>query len=246
MEEEQVERKTVSRETPRFSSEMDKTGKLSWRETQCKAGIWGSGWLSGESARLFRTVWSYMINLFVDHGYTEMMIYGENEHFPAILKLTLHGKKEEFSLDELPVKYICHQSGYKAMVQAVFQEEQASDWLEAISNDLEQFLFQMNVPYRSTRLDSQENQEGKGVWRIDVWLPERQEYLELCRIGCSQQDNSGFLKLENNKNLWAGKIEDISGRNLFLAVIENGYNRQEGGIRIPSVLIPYMMEEWIP
>lgn len=212
--------------------------KRSWAEARCSLGIWKSGYLLGDSAKLFRSIWDYLFNEFTLHGYTEIILNSETEPFPAVLRLG-------FSSDALPIKYICQKPGYFAEIQAVFQEKEAAEWIGNISGDLERFLFQLNVPFRSARLDPQkQNALGNGQWRLDMWMPEKQEYLEFCRIGCSKQNDFEFQERDNVRGLWTGKVENISGKNLFAAVSENGYDPKKG-IQVPSVLIPYMMMEWI-
>lgn len=231
----------VPRETYTPSVEID----VPWNKAGCSLGIWRSGWISGPSAKLFRSIWDSLMNEFSTHGYTELVVNGEANQFSAFLKWILCVEEQEFS-SKLPIQYISQETKYHAAIQAVFQENKADEWLEKTSADLERFLFQMNVPYRMIRLEPKElGEKFRSQWRMDLWMPEKQEYLELCQIGCAKQDWMEFGKSDKLKNIWIGKVEELSGYTLFMAVAENNYNKK-GKIKVPSVLVPYMMTEWIP
>ncbi len=236
----------VSRETSTPSVERPEDGAdVPWRKAGCNLGIWRSGWISGPSAKLFRSVWDSLMNEFSTHGYTELVINGEPNQFSAFLKWILYAE-EKGAGSKLPIQYISQERKYYATIQAVFQENKADEWLERTSADLERFLFQMNVPYRMIRQEPKAlGGKSHSQWRMDLWMPEKQEYLELCNIGCMKQNLLEFDKLDKLKDIWIGKVEELSGYTLFTAVAENNYDKK-GRIKIPSVLVPYMMTEWIP
>lgn len=236
----------VSHETSAASAEGAVENKyVSWKEAMCRLGVWNSGWIFGPSARLFRSIWDSLINEFSSHGYTELILNGESNQFSDFLKWMLYAEEKGLDSNKLPIQYICQQSKYSASVQAVFKEENAEEWIEKTSADMERFLFQLNVPYRINREPQTADGGFRSQWRLDLWLPEEQEYLELCSIGCEKQDLFKFHTVDTFENIWIGKIEELSGRNLFLAVAENGYDKM-GRIKIPAILVPYMMAEWIP
>jgi len=242
----QVKTGKVSRETSAPSvDESGESKKISWKEASCRLGVWRSGCISGPSARLFRSIWGSLINEFSAHGYTELILTTESSQFSAFLKWILCAEENCLDYNKLPIQYICQESGYRASIQAVLKEDNAEKWLEKTSADLERFLFQLNVPYRTNREPQTTDDKSQSQWRLDLWLPEEQEYLELCRIGCSRQDLFEFHAQGSLENIWIGRVEGLTGRNLFTAVAENGYD-QKGGIKIPAILIPYMMAEWIP
>ena len=219
--------------------------QISWQDAAQRLGIWKSGWLSGPGAKLFRAVWTRLMDEFSARGYTEMMMNGESNTYPAYLKLLLN-REELPDRSMLPVQYICQKEGYKASIHAALLEKGAADWVETVSADLERFLFQMNVPYRIIKLEQSGGEAGiRYQWRLDLWLPVEGTYTELCRIGCGPQSEWNDDSAEFYGTLWAGRAEEIAGSQLFLAVAENGYD-QRGGIRIPAVLVPYMAAEWIP
>lgn len=218
---------------------------ISWKDAGQRLGIWNSGWLSGSGAKLFRAVWARLMDEFSTRRYTEMMMNGESKAYPAFLKLLLN-KEEIPDRSLLPVQYICQQEDHKASIHAVFPEKGAADWIETVSADLERFLFQMNVPYRIVKLEQTGAEAGiRYQWRLDMWFPVEEMYTELCRIGCSPQNEWNDERAGYYGPLWVGRVEGLSGNRLFLAVAENGYD-QRGRIRIPSVLVPYMAAEWIP
>jgi hypothetical protein len=236
----------VSCETSTPSVEKFEDGlNIPWKMAGCNLGIWRSGWISGPSAKLFRAVWDSLMNEFSTHGYTELVINGETNQFSAFLKWILYAE-EQGTCSKLPIQYISQEKKYFATIQAVFQEDKADEWLEKTSADLERFLFQMNVPYRMIRQDPKPlGEKFRSQWRMDLWMPEKQEYLELCIIRCMKQDLLEFDKTDKLKNIWIGKVEEMSGYTLFNAVAENNYDKK-GRIKVPSVLVPYMMAEWIP
>lgn len=193
------------------------TEGTSWNDVRKKLGI-GDGCLSGPGAKLFRGIWNRFLDECSFHGYTEIIAVGDG----PVQREGISGA------------CICHSEGYRAFLWEDFPGEEAEDWMQKVSQDLERFLFQINVPFRTVREEG--NHRGPR-WRLDIWLPVEQEYRELCRIACAGQ--------EEKRNLWQGTVAGIEGEKLFLAVTENGFD-QKGGIKIPSVLMPYVMAEKFP
>ncbi len=119
--------------------------------------------------------------------------------------------------------------------------------LEELTGHAETILRKLELPYRTVTLCSGDIGFGSTkTYDIEVWLPGQGRYREIS--SCSNYTDFQARRMKaRRRNPGTGKPELIhtlngsgvaAGRAL-IAVMEN-YQREDGGIRIPAVLQPYM------
>ncbi len=119
--------------------------------------------------------------------------------------------------------------------------------LEALTGHAEVILQKLELPYRVVELCAGDVGFGAAkTYDIEVWLPGQQKYREIS--SCSNYNDFQARRMKaRRRNPDSGKPELIhtlngsgvaAGRAL-LAVMEN-YQNDDGSIRVPTVLQPYM------
>ena len=168
----------------------------------------------------------------------------------------------------LPVRYVAHtpcfrseagshgqdtrgmirQHQFEKVELVQFVEAGKSDAaLEELTGHAEVILQRLELPYRTVMLCAGDIGFGSAkTYDIEVWLPGQQKYREIS--SCSNYNDYQARRMQARyRNPETGKPELIhtlngsgvaAGRAL-IAVMEN-YQNEDGSIRIPSVLQPYM------
>ncbi len=119
--------------------------------------------------------------------------------------------------------------------------------LEELTGHAEVILQRLELPYRVVTLCSADIGFGSTkTYDIEVWLPGQGRYREIS--SCSNYNDFQARRMQaRRRNSETGKPELIhtlngsgvaAGRAL-IAVMEN-YQEEDGSIRVPSVLQPYM------
>ncbi len=139
-----------------------------------------------------------------------------------------------------------HQFEKVELVQIVRPDE-AEEAHEALTNNAEMVLQKLGLPYRVVVLCAGDTGfSATKTYDIEVWLPGQQKFREIS--SCSHFGNFQARRLKARwRNPETGKPElahTINGSGLavgrtLIAVMEN-YQTEEGRIRIPDVLKPYM------
>ena len=170
--------------------------------------------------------------------------------------------------DQLPVRYVAHTPCFRSeagsygqdtrgmirqhqfekveLVQFV-EPEKSSAALEELTGHAEIILQRLQLPYRVVTLCAGDIGFGSTkTYDIEVWLPGQQKYREIS--SCSNYNDYQARRMQARwRNPATGKPELIhtlngsgvaAGRAL-IAVMEN-YQNEDGSIRIPEVLQPYM------
>ena len=138
-----------------------------------------------------------------------------------------------------------HQFSKVEMVQFV-KPEVSKDVLEEITGDAENILKLLKLPYRVVNLCSGDVGFGSAkTYDIKVFLPSYNDYKEIssCSLYTDFQSRRSKMryKKENGKNEF---IHTLNGSGLAVgrtmaAILEN-YQQEDGSVKIPEVLIPYM------
>jgi len=139
-----------------------------------------------------------------------------------------------------------HQFEKVELVQFVAADKSAAA-LEELTGHAEVILQRLELPYRTVVLCTGDIGFGAHkTYDIEVWLPGQQKYREIS--SCSNYNDYQARRMQARyRNPETGKPELIhtlngsgvaAGRAL-IAVMEN-YQNEDGSIRIPSVLQPYM------
>ena len=170
--------------------------------------------------------------------------------------------------DQIPQKYVAHTPCFRSEAGSYGQDTrgmirqhqfekvemvnfvaagQSKDALEALTHCAEVILQKLELPYRVVALCAGDVGHGSAkTYDIEVWLPGQQKYREIS--SCSNYNDYQARRMKARwRNPETGKPELIhtlngsgvaAGRAL-IAVMEN-YQNDDGSIRVPEVLRPYM------
>ena len=186
----------------------------------------------------------------------------------AEVPVTNLARETIFEADDLPVRYVAHTPCFRSeagshgqdtrgmirqhqfekveLVQFVAPDA-SMQALEELTGHAEIILQKLNLPYRKVILCSGDIGFGSTkTYDLEVWLPGQNKYREIS--SCSNyNDYQARRMMARRRNPETGKPELIhtlngsgvaAGRAL-IAVMEN-YQEEDGSIRIPDVLKPYM------
>jgi seryl-tRNA synthetase len=186
----------------------------------------------------------------------------------AEVPVTNLARETIFEADDLPVRYVAHTPCFRSeagshgqdtrgmirqhqfekveLVQFVAPDA-SMQALEELTGHAEVILQKLDLPYRKIILCSGDIGFGSTkTYDLEVWLPGQNKYREIS--SCSNyNDYQARRMMARRRNPETGKPELIhtlngsgvaAGRAL-IAVIEN-YQEEDGSIRIPDVLKPYM------
>ncbi len=168
---------------------------------------------------------------------------------------------------QLPLKLVCHSPCFRSeagsygrdtrgiirqhqfekveLVQAC-QPEHSWDALEALTSDAEAILEALELPYRRVVLCGGDLSFASAkTFDLEVWLPGQQKYREIS--SCSNFLDFQARRLLARYRPAGGKptlLHTLNGSALavgrtLVAVLEN-YQEGDGGVRIPTVLQPYL------
>ncbi|HYL18095.1 MAG TPA: serine--tRNA ligase [Burkholderiales bacterium] len=176
-------------------------------------------------------------------------------------------RDEIVPLDKLPLKFVCHSPCFRSeagsygkdtrgmirqhqfdkveLVQIV-HPEQSYAALEALTGHAETILKRLELPFRTVTLCTGDmGFSAAKTYDIEVWLPGQNAYREIS--SCSNFEAFQARRMQARYRSEKGKPEiahTLNGSGLavgrtLVAILEN-YQRQDGGIDIPSALLPYM------
>ncbi|MCB0326582.1 MAG: serine--tRNA ligase [Bdellovibrionales bacterium] len=139
-----------------------------------------------------------------------------------------------------------HQFHKVELVQFV-HPSQSYEALEELSGQAQKVLEALKLPYRKISLCSGDiGFTAAKTYDLEVWLPGQGKYREIS--SCSnfedfqaRRANIRFKSSESKKNDF---VHTLNGSGLavgrtWLAILEN-YQREDGSIKVPDVLVPYM------
>ncbi len=139
-----------------------------------------------------------------------------------------------------------HQFEKVELVQAVRAEDSFAA-LEELTGHAEAILQKLELPYRVVTLCTGDlGFSSAKTYDLEVWLPGQQAYRELS--SCSNFRDLQARRLQARwRNPETGRPEllhTLNGSGLavgrtLVAVMENG-QREDGRIRVPPVLVPYL------
>ncbi len=138
-----------------------------------------------------------------------------------------------------------HQFDKVEMVQIVHPEK-SYEALEAMTGHAEAILQKLGLPYRVMSLCTGDMGFGAAkTYDLEVWLPAQNTYREIssvsnCEAFQSRRLQARFKNAQGKNEL----VHTLNGSGLavgrtLVAVLEN-YQRADGGVDIPAVLLPYM------
>ncbi|KGP62260.1 serine--tRNA ligase [Legionella norrlandica] len=172
------------------------------------------------------------------------------------------------SADQLPIRYVCHSPCFrseagsygkdtKGMIRQhqfekvelvwITKPENSYEALEQLTQHAEVILQHLNLPYRVVALCTGDIGAGSAkTYDLEVWLPSQNTYREIS--SCSNMEafqarrmKARFRDSETNE---IQLVHTLNGSGLavgrtLVAIMEN-YQDEQGNIRIPDVLKPYL------
>ena len=124
--------------------------------------------------------------------------------------------------------------------------ENSFEELEKLTNDAEEVLKILNIPYRVVMLCSGDlGFSSTKTYDIEVWMPSYNRYVEIssCSNFIDFQARRANIKYrdENGKVKYAHTLNGsgLAVGRTFAAILEN-YQNEDGSVSIPKALVPYM------
>ena len=185
----------------------------------------------------------------------------------AEVPLTNIVRNEIVQLESLPLKFVCHSPCFRSEAGAhgkdtrgmirnhqfdkvelvqIVHPAKSYDALEGLTAHAEEILKRLELPYRVVSLCTGDmGFQAAKTYDIDVWLPGQNAYREIS--SCSNCEAFQARRMQARFRNEKGKpelVHTLNGSGLavgrtLIAVMEN-YQRADGGIDVPSVLLPYM------
>lgn len=125
--------------------------------------------------------------------------------------------------------------------------EGSYDELEKLTNDAEEVLKKLNIPYRVVNLCTGDlGFSAAKTYDIEVWMPSYNRYVEIssCSNFTDFQARRTNIRFRRDDSKKIEYVHTLNGSGLavgrtFAALIEN-YQQEDGSIIIPEALRPYM------
>ena len=125
--------------------------------------------------------------------------------------------------------------------------EDSYDELEKMLLNSEEVLKQLDIPYHVVELCTGDMGFGMAkTYDIEVWLPGQNCYREIGSISNAEdfQARRANIRFKRTKDAKTELVHTLNGSGLavgrtLIAVLEN-YQQEDGSIKVPEVLVPYM------
>jgi seryl-tRNA synthetase len=185
----------------------------------------------------------------------------------AEVPLTNIVRNEIVPLESLPLKFVCHSPCFRSEAGAhgkdtrgmirnhqfdkvelvqIVRPQESYEVLERLTAHAEEILKRLELPYRVVALCTGDlGFYAAKTYDIEVWLPGQNAYREIsscsnCEAFQARRMQARFRDEKGRPEL----VHTLNGSGLavgrtLIAVMEN-YQRADGGIDIPSALLPYM------
>ncbi|CAM3419727.1 serine--tRNA ligase [Pseudostreptobacillus hongkongensis] len=139
-----------------------------------------------------------------------------------------------------------HQFNKVEMVKIVHPEKSYEE-LEHMTGCAEKILQKLGLPYRVVALCSGDiGFSAAKTYDLEVWVPSQNKYREIssCSNTGDFQARRAMIKYRNEEDKKSYFVHTLNGSGLavgrtLLAIMEN-YQQEDGSIKIPDVLVPYM------
>lgn len=175
--------------------------------------------------------------------------------------------------DELPIKYCAYSACFRSEAGSAGRDtrglirqhqfnkvelvkfvkpEDSYDELEKLTGDAERVLQGLGLPYRVVCLSTGDlGFSSAKTYDIEVWMPSYGRYVEIS--SCSNfedfQARRAQIRFRRDKNSKPELVHTLNGSGVAIgrtvaAILEN-YQQNDGSVRVPDVLVPYMHCEFI-
>ena len=139
-----------------------------------------------------------------------------------------------------------HQFNKVEMVKLVHPDKSYEE-LEHMTRCAENILQKLGLPYRVISLCSGYiGFSAAKTYDIEVWVPSQDKYREISSCSNTEdfQARRAMIKYRNEEDKKSYFVHTLNGSGLavgrtLLAIVEN-YQQEDGSIKIPDVLVPYM------
>ena len=139
-----------------------------------------------------------------------------------------------------------HQFNKVEMVKFV-EPSTSYDELEALTNNAEEILQKLEIPYRVVRLSSGDLGFSSAMtYDVEVWMPSYGRYVEIssCSNFESYQARRANIRFRPEEKAKPEFVHTLNGSGLAVgrtvaAILEN-YQQEDGSVVIPEILRPYM------
>ena len=139
-----------------------------------------------------------------------------------------------------------HQFNKVEMVKLVHPDKSYEE-LEHMTRCAENMLQKLGLPYRVISLCSGDiGFSAAKTYDIEVWVPSQDKYREISSCSNTEdfQARRAMIKYRNEEDKKSYFVHTLNGSGLavgrtLLAIVEN-YQQEDGSIKIPDVLVPYM------
>ncbi len=139
-----------------------------------------------------------------------------------------------------------HQFDKVELVQ-VTQPEKSFDALESLTNDAQEILKKLNLPYRVVTLCGGDlGFSSAKTYDIEVWLPGQNKYREIssCSNFLDFQSRRMQARYRSKDKKKPDYLHTVNGSGLavgrtLVAILENN-QLKDGSVKIPNALVPYM------
>jgi seryl-tRNA synthetase len=137
-----------------------------------------------------------------------------------------------------------HQFDKVEMVQIV-DPEKSWEALEQLTADAEEVLRRLELPYRVVALSTGDmGFSAAKTYDLEVWLPAQNTYREISSCSNCTDFQARRMQARVKKGGKNVLVHTLNGSGLavgraLVAVLEN-YQNEDGSIRVPEVLVPYM------
>ncbi len=137
---------------------------------------------------------------------------------------------------------------YKVEMVSIVHPDKSDAEHERMTECAESILKKLEIPYRTVVLCSGDTGFGaRKTYDVEVWLPGQNRYREIsscstCGDFQARRMNARFKAKGDKKTQFVHTLNGSGlavGRTL-IAVMENYYDAEDGGIHIPDILKPYM------
>ncbi|TMH14831.1 MAG: serine--tRNA ligase [Betaproteobacteria bacterium] len=176
-------------------------------------------------------------------------------------------RDEIVPLESLPLKFVCHSPCFRSEAGSygkdtrgmirnhqfdkvelvhIVHPDKSYEALESLTAHAEEILKRLELPYRVVTLCTGDmGFQAAKTYDIEVWLPGQNTYREIS--SCSNCEGFQARRMQARFRNEKGKpelVHTLNGSGLavgrtLIAVMEN-YQRADGGIDVPSALLPYM------
>ena len=139
-----------------------------------------------------------------------------------------------------------HQFNKVEMVK-IAHPENSYEELEKMVNNAETILQKLELPYRVIALCSGDIGFGSSkTYDLEVWVPSQDKYREISSCSNTEdfQARRAMMKYRDKETGKSHFVHTLNGSGLavgrtVVAIMEN-YQQEDGSIKVPEVLIPYM------